>query len=272
VNRGMITAALGVSGALMAASVLLAPSALAANRAKSATLESWYQHTGHQVSGTLLADGNRFREVTASTTVKVERQDCKTFENDAASAARGKMPPQPAVAQEYRYFLQTAAHGFAECVTGLGAMNGVLVTEGNDIGAQAAGEVLRIITGAKTGQVVTVPTSAVNLHPTIPASTLIPQCESDFKVLEVAVAAYNAQTNANPVPPAPWSATTYAQNFAPLLSAKNGGPFMSGVFDTTHYVVEYDSSGNVWVEPPGQYDTSFNQAHGSNAACAAVVK
>ena len=43
---------------------------------------------------------------------------------------------------------------------------------------------------------------------------------------------------------------------------------MNGAFDTTDYVVEYDGSGNVWVEPPGQYDTSYNAAHGSPQACA----
>ena len=146
------------------------------------------------------------------------------------------------------------------------------ILEGNDIGAQGAAAATRIINGTKTGQAVTVPTTAVNLNPTIPAAVLVPQCQSDFKVLEVAVAAYDAQANANAQPPAPWSATTYDQNFAPLLSSKNGGPYMSGSFDTTHYVLEYDSSGNVWVEPPGQYDASFNPARGSYKACASVVK
>jgi hypothetical protein len=43
-------------------------------------------------------------------------------------------------------------------------------------------------------------------------------------------------------------------------------------FDTTHYVLEYGSSGNVWIEPPGQYDTSYNPTHGSFNACAAVCE
>lgn len=101
-------------------------------------------------------------------------------------------------------------------------------------------------------------------------------CESDFKVLEIAVDAYTASpSNTNgaaPVPPAPWSAATYASNFAPLTSKQNGGPFMNAPLDPTNYVIEYDASGHVWVEPAGQYDTNYNPAHGSYKDCAVVVK
>jgi len=272
VNKRFISPALCVVGALIASAIVPVPPALAATGSKSAALEGWYQKTGHPVLGKVVADAERFRAVNSSTTVKVERQDCLSFKRDVLSASGGKLPPQPAVAQEYRYFLLAAAKGFTECVTGLDSSNSVRVVTGTEVGAQAAEAVLRIITGTKTGQVVPIPLSTVNLNPPIPASVLTPQCESDFKVLEVAVAAYNAQNNANPVPPAPWSATTYIHNFVPLQQAKHGGPFLSQPFDTTHYVVEYDSSGNVWVEPPGQYDASFNAAHGSVQACAVVVK
>jgi hypothetical protein len=101
-------------------------------------------------------------------------------------------------------------------------------------------------------------------------------CESDFKSLAVAVEAYTAAptnpNNAAPVPPAPWSAATYKSNFAPLMSKQNGGPYMSAPLDPTRYVIEYDGSGHVWVEPAGQYDTTYNPARGSDKACAAVVK
>lgn len=101
-------------------------------------------------------------------------------------------------------------------------------------------------------------------------------CEADFKSLEVAVEAYTAApTNPNgaaPVPPVPWSAATYASNFAPLTARQNGGPYLSAPLEPTDYVIEYDGSGHVWVEPAGQYDTTYNVAHGSFKACAAVVK
>jgi hypothetical protein len=208
VSKKFISAGLCVICALMASAVVPAPSALAANSSKSAALESWYQKTGHPLLGKLVADAERFRQVNSSTTERVERQDCKAFKRDVLAASSGKLPPQPALAQEYRYFLLAAAKGFTECVTGLDSTNTVRVIEGTEVGAQAAEAVLRIITGAKAGQPVSVPLSTVNLKPPIPASVLVPQCESDFKVLEVAVAAYNAQRNSDPVPPVPWSATT----------------------------------------------------------------
>ena len=51
--------------------------------------------------------------------------------------------------------------------------------------------------------------------------------------------------------PAPWSAAAYAANFAPLTAAGGGGPYLSKPPDTRFYVIEYDSSGHVWVAPPG---------------------
>jgi hypothetical protein len=47
---------------------------------------------------------------------------------------------------------------------------------------------------------------------------------------------------------------------------------LSVPLEATDYVIEYDGSGHVWVEPTGQYDTTYNAAHGSFKACAAVVK
>jgi len=99
-------------------------------------------------------------------------------------------------------------------------------------------------------------------------------CESDAKVVEVALAAYQAQKGAYPAPPAPWSAATYAGNYAPLTSAVGGGPYLDGrEFSTAHFVVEYDASGHVWVAPPGAYDT-YNHGQDFDAnpdVCLAAV-
>jgi len=99
-------------------------------------------------------------------------------------------------------------------------------------------------------------------------------CENDIKYLETALAAYQAGTaNGNyPSPPSPWSRSTYNSNFKPLTAASHGGPYLAGPLDTTHYVMEYDASGHVWIEPPGQYDATYNAAHAaSNTVCSEVV-
>ena len=187
-------------------------------------------------------------------------------------ALEGTPLPQPVLEQEYRYFLLAAAKSFTVCITGISSSNDAQVFEGVQGGTQAVGAVVKIIRGAQNGQVLFVRPSSVNLTPPVPASVLIPQCESDFKVLEVALEAYAAEHNANLVPPAAWSAATYTHNFAPLDTSKNGGPFLNQPFETTHYVLEYDSSGKIWVEPPGTYDPSYDAAHRSSNACASVVK
>jgi hypothetical protein len=99
-------------------------------------------------------------------------------------------------------------------------------------------------------------------------------CESDAKVVEVALAAYQAQKGAYPSPSAPWSAATYAGNYAPLTSAVSGGPYLDGRdLSTAHFVVEYDASGHVWVAPPGAYD-AYNHGQDIDAnpdVCLAAV-
>ena len=69
-----------------------------------------------------------------------------------------------------------------------------------------------------------------------------------------------AEKGAFPSPPSPWSATTYAANFAPLTSATDGGPYLHNPPSTTSFVIEYDSSGHVWVAPPGTYGAIYNPA------------
>jgi len=98
-------------------------------------------------------------------------------------------------------------------------------------------------------------------------------CESDAKVVEVALAAFQAQKGAYPSPPAPWGAAAYADNYLPLTSAAGGSPYLRNPPPTTHYVVEYDSSGHVWVAPPGAYD-AYNRGQDFDAnpdVCQAAV-
>jgi hypothetical protein len=63
-------------------------------------------------------------------------------------------------------------------------------------------------------------------------------------------------------------------NFSPLTSTHDGGPYLRTAPATTHYVIEYNSSGKVWVEAPGVYDTRYNPSRSFNAsglACAVGV-
>jgi hypothetical protein len=108
----------------------------------------------------------------------------------------------------------------------------------------------------------------------VPSVSQAAACEADAKSVAVALEAYNAVNGAYATPPAPWSAATYVGDYAPLTSNAKGDSFMRVAPDTTHYVVEYDSAGNVWVEPPGQYDAAFNPAHSLDVAtsCTSVAR
>ena len=94
-------------------------------------------------------------------------------------------------------------------------------------------------------------TSSVTLPEQNPAE--IAACVADAKTLEVALDAYMAEKGTYPSPPAPWSAATYAGNYQPLTAASGGGPFLPGPPGTKYYVIEYDSAGHIWIEPPGAY-------------------
>jgi hypothetical protein len=80
----------------------------------------------------------------------------------------------------------------------------------------------------------------------------IAACTATAKVVDVALAAYQAEKGSDPSP-APWSAATYAMNYAALTASGGGGPFMSQTPPTTAFVIEFDSAGHVWVSPPGSY-------------------
>lgn len=99
----------------------------------------------------------------------------------------------------------------------------------------------------------------------------VQDCVEDFYSLRAALGAYKAHFGSFPAVADRWSAATYQRNFGPLLAHRGGGPFLGSAPDPAHYVVEFDSSGNVWVEPAGVYDTSVNRAHASQQACASVI-
>ena len=85
-----------------------------------------------------------------------------------------------------------------------------------------------------------------------------------------------ATQGAYPSPPSAWSAATYVANFGPLTSPQGSiGPSLQHAPATTFYVIEYDSSGHVWVAPPGSFETSYNPAQSFDAnpdVCLAAVR
>ncbi len=112
----------------------------------------------------------------------------------------------------------------------------------------------------KSTAATTVPGSTTSSTSTTPVSIQqaseaeVAACQADAKSVEDALAAYQAEEGHYPAPPSPWSAATYANDYLPLTSASGAGPFLHGAPTTTRYIVEYDSSGHVWIAPPGAYD------------------
>jgi hypothetical protein len=108
----------------------------------------------------------------------------------------------------------------------------------------------------------------------VPSVSQTAACEADGKSVEVALQAYDAVNGTFPTPPSPWSAATYQADYAPLTAVSKQGPFLHLAPPTTSYVVEYDSAGNVWVEPRGQYDATYNPAHSVDVStsCSSVAR
>ena len=108
------------------------------------------------------------------------------------------------------------------------------------------------------------------------SSAEVSDCEADAKSLEEALGTYMAEKGAYPSPPSPWSASAYAADFSPLTEAAGGvGPFLPHAPATTSYVIEYDSSGHVWVAPPGSYGALYNAGQSFSAdpnTCLAAVR
>ena len=99
-------------------------------------------------------------------------------------------------------------------------------------------------------------------------------CQADAQTLEAPLEAYMVQKGSFPSP-APWSAATYVANFGPLTAAGGGGPYLPRPPDTKFYVIEYDSSGHVWVAPPGSYGATYNPGQSFDAStdvCLAAVR
>jgi hypothetical protein len=275
VKQGLAVTA-SLAACTLAACVILGASPVMASASNTSTstssaLKSWYQHTGHPVLGRLLADEHRFTEITQSSKQSVIRQDCSRFELDVHNADHGKPPPQSTLALDYRYYLSSATKSFSECLTGYKEQDALNTVQGVRGGVLAVRAAASIIKGAGRGTAANVPPSSTNLVPALPASLVVSQCTADFKVLEVALDAYDAQENAYPAPPAPWGAATYSHDFGPLVSSKAGGPYMAQPLNPTYYGIEWDSSGHVWVEAPGHYDASYNPAQGSSTACAGLA-
>jgi hypothetical protein len=97
----------------------------------------------------------------------------------------------------------------------------------------------------------TATTTSVTLPDQNPAEEAT--CVADSQSVETALAAYMVEHGGYPVPPAPWSAATYATNYAPLTAASDGGPLLHSPPGTKFYVIAYDSAGHVWVAPPGAF-------------------
>ena len=103
----------------------------------------------------------------------------------------------------------------------------------------------------------------------------VADCGADAKSLEVALQTYMATQGAYPSPPSAWSAATYVANFGPLTAPRGIGPSLQHAPATTYYVIEYDSSGHVWVAPPGSFGTPYNPAQSFDAnpdVCLAAVR
>jgi len=164
-------------------------------------------------------------------------------------------------------------------VLGIGAILGIIFgvvarRQIRDSGGTQTGEGLGlagIIIGSI--QLVLVPllviAAVVFFSTALPRLVGVASCQVDANRIETALNDYRQKTGDYPSPPAPWSATTYVSNFFPLTNASNGGPWLTFVPPTNRFVIEYDGSGRIWVEPPGRYDPLYDprQDVSSPSAC-----
>jgi hypothetical protein len=117
----------------------------------------------------------------------------------------------------------------------------------------------------------TATTSARSVEPEEAGLAVFAACQSDYRVVQSALAAYLALNAAEPIPPATWSAATYGQNWSPLTASGKGGPFLASAPSPAHFVIEYDASGHVWIEPPGRFDPTYNPARAASDDVCALV-
>ena len=96
-------------------------------------------------------------------------------------------------------------------------------------------------------------------------SAAVGLCRADALSVQTAVQAYQAQNGSYPPVLAPWGASTYVTNYATLTSSSsNGGPWLKVAPATSSYVVEFDSTGDVWVDGVGDY-SGYTRAHDLNS-------
>ncbi len=117
-------------------------------------------------------------------------------------------------------------------------------------------------------------TTAAPSAPGLGGAAEVAACRSDVSDVQTALAAYQASNGSYPNPPAGWTAASYPTNFAPLTNAPPPGPFLKMPPGDNHYVILWDSSGHIWVEPPGSFDPTYVAANdGTNpATCARVTR
>jgi hypothetical protein len=100
----------------------------------------------------------------------------------------------------------------------------------------------------------------------------IQTCVADFESLRAALDIYRAHVGEFPPLAEPWSPSVYEANFGALLAHQNGGPFMNTALDPSHYVIEYDQSGNEWVEPPGTFKQTVDGSNVNFRSCSSAVR
>jgi hypothetical protein len=106
------------------------------------------------------------------------------------------------------------------------------------------------------------------------SAAAVAACRADVTALSTALAAYQATNGSYPTPPADWTAATYATNFAPLTDATPPGPFLRAPLGDTKYVILWDRTGRIWVEPPGTFTPTYDPANdGTNpSTCTRVAR
>jgi hypothetical protein len=80
-------------------------------------------------------------------------------------------------------------------------------------------------------------------------------CNTAAVSVSNALERYKGLHGSYPTPEEPWSASTYAGNYAALVKASTKTGLLALVAPprTSRYVVEYDSTGHIWVEGPGVF-------------------
>ena len=183
-------------------------------------------------------------------------------------AAQRPTTSPPARGRPGRRWLAIAA----VCIVLAGVLAVVLVLTSTGSARRTSSAPLTTVSSAPSS---TTPTTGAPLSQTPPAAE-VAACQADAQSVEVAVQAYQAQKGTYPSPAAPWSAATYAADYAPLTSSSaGGGPYLHNAPGARYYVIEYDSSGHVWIAPPGSYEPAYNAGQsfdGNPNICLAAVR